>query len=181
MWLMWLCLHAHIISLWRVSSDGRSFVLMRRRLEVQCPCGPLSFCLTHVPDYSQYRPPVLKMYVYGQKEGKRSWIDFWKYIMTLGIQTLYKVLVGEETHLYLKRRASVILMTCVVCGFLWITFFYILGKHIIKWENVIQNSSEVPFSLSNLTIDIYLHIEGWTFTLQKTHFTESNHRCFWII
>lgn len=34
---------------WQVSSDGQSFVLMRQRLEVQYLCGPLSFCIIHVP------------------------------------------------------------------------------------------------------------------------------------
>lgn len=40
MWLMGPCLHTRIISLWRVSSDGQSFVLMRQGIGAQCPRGP---------------------------------------------------------------------------------------------------------------------------------------------
>lgn len=37
-----------IVSWWWGSSDGWSSMVMRRRLEVQSPCGPLSVCLIHV-------------------------------------------------------------------------------------------------------------------------------------
>lgn len=37
-----------IVSWWWGSSDGQSSMVMRRRLGVQCPCGPLSFCLIRV-------------------------------------------------------------------------------------------------------------------------------------
>ena len=71
--------HTHIISLWRVSSDGRRFGLMRRRLGVQCPCGPLSFSLVRVPRLlpNVLKMYVLKMYVHGQGEEtcRRVWME----------------------------------------------------------------------------------------------------------
>lgn len=44
------CVSKHTtISLWQVSSDGQSFVLIRQRLEFQYLCGSLSFCIIHIP------------------------------------------------------------------------------------------------------------------------------------
>lgn len=82
--------------------------------------GHLAFVLFMSPDYSQHGPPVLKMYVYGQKEEprKKVWIDCCKSIVTLGHQPLYELLVVyEETHFYLKKTASIIFKTGMACAF----------------------------------------------------------------